>query len=110
MFYRALRRLYFANVATYLCQYHDDSPLSQDELAAIDPFTKLQGKRTPNRSLVESNNAFLSAWGGLKYNLVTNDGEQYLAKESFEFLEDLALSLSRAVLERQQPYRINHKV
>ena len=32
-FYKALRRLYFANVATYLCQYHDDSPLSVSELS-----------------------------------------------------------------------------
>src|SRR5947209_4300491 len=90
-FYRALRRLYFANVATYLCQYHDDSPLSQDELTGIDPFQELAGKRTVNRSLVESINAFLSAWSSLKYNCTTNDGEEYIAKDSYAFMDDLAL-------------------
>src|SRR5215208_2884737 len=58
-FYKALRRLYFANVATYLCQYHDDSPLSQEELTAIESFQKLDGKRRLNRTPVQSINAFL---------------------------------------------------
>ena len=61
------------------------------ELGAIDPFQELEGKRTPSRSPVESMNAFLSVWGGLKYNLVTNAGEEYVAKDSCKFMKDLAL-------------------
>ena len=38
-FYKSLRRLYFANVATFLCQYHDDTPENLD----IDPFQSLEG-------------------------------------------------------------------
>ena len=108
-FYRALRRLYFANVASYLCQYHDDSPLPPEELTAIDPFVALQGKRTPTRTPVESINAFLSPWNGLKYNLITNDGEQYKACDSYEFLEDLTQSLCRAVLEQEGQHQLLSK-
>jgi hypothetical protein len=36
----------------------------------------------------------------LKYNWVTNDGEEYKASDSFEFMDALALSLARAVLEQ----------
>jgi hypothetical protein len=45
-FYKALRWLYFANAATFLCQYHDDTPLSKEELSAVDPFIELEGKQT----------------------------------------------------------------
>ena len=100
-FYKALRRLYFANVATFLCQYYDDSPLHPDELTNIDPFQELEGKQTPTRPWRESLHDFLSAWSSLKYNLVTNDGEQYLAKDSYEFMEMLSMWLCRAVLERE---------
>src|SRR3712207_4633471 len=61
-FYMALRRLYYSNVAAYLCQYHDDSPLTAAKLTAIDSFMELEGKRTPGRSLVESAHDFLDAW------------------------------------------------
>jgi hypothetical protein len=101
VFYKALRRLYFANVAAFLCQYHDDSPLSAKELANIDPFIELTGKRRPERSLIESAHAFLAAWASLKYNLTTNDGEEYKATKSSEFMDGLALSFCSAVLERE---------
>lgn len=98
-FYKSLRRLYFANVATFLCQYHDDSPLSKDELQEIDPFIDLQGKAIPGMSLLEKLNLFLGSWGSLQYNLVTNDGEMYQGKEAYEYINYLALRLSREVVE-----------
>jgi hypothetical protein len=42
-FYKALRRMYYANVACFLCQYHDDTPLGEDELKSISTFQELQG-------------------------------------------------------------------
>jgi Ser/Thr protein kinase RdoA (MazF antagonist) len=101
-FYQALRRLYFANVAAFLCQYHDDSPLRAGELSSIDPFIELTGKQHPERSLGDSAHAFLAAWDSLRYNLTTNDGEAYKAAQSYAFLDNLALTLSREVLKRQQ--------
>jgi hypothetical protein len=100
-FYQTLRRLYFANVATFLCQYHDDTPLPKEELSAVDPFMELEGKRNLERSLLESLHSFLSAWRLLRYNLVTNDGEMYIAKSSYEYLDDLAQLFSREVAERE---------
>src|SRR5215211_7976078 len=103
VFYKALRRLYFANVATYLCQYHDDSPLSPEELQAISPFQTLD----PNlevgfsRTSPQLAHQFLSAWSHLKYNLVTNDGECYQARDSFEQLDALALRIAEDVLETE---------
>ena len=103
-FYMALRRLYFANVAAYLCTYHDDSPLGADELAGIDPFTDLQGHANPLLTTEEKIAQFLSALGSLTYNLITNGGEMYVAKESFEYLETLARRYSRAYFEsRRRP-------
>jgi hypothetical protein len=99
-FYTALRRLYFANVATFLCQYHDDSPLGEAELAAIDTFMELEGKRNPRRSLAESAEAFVSAWSSLKYNLITNDGEHYKAEDSYEFIEQLALTFCHEAMKQ----------
>ena len=102
-FYKALRRLYFANVAAYLCQYHDDSPLSPDELQAISPFQTLD----PNpevgfsRTSPQLAQQFLAAWSHLKYNLVTNDGECYQARDSFELLDALALALAESVLDAE---------
>jgi hypothetical protein len=89
-FYKSLRRLYFANVAAYLCQYHDDTPLSASELTAIDPFCELQGIPKAERTPVEDLHAFLAAWSSLQYNLVTNDGEHYEAKEACASLAQLA--------------------
>src|SRR5256885_1471752 len=76
-FYLALRRLYFANVATYLCQYHDETPLSAEELQGIDPFVGLQGHTKPLTTKLVMLYTFLSAWGLVKYNLTTNAGETY---------------------------------
>ena len=64
-FYKALRRLYFANVAAYLCQYHDDSPLGSDELAGIDPFQDLQGPADPFLSTAEKVARFITALDSL---------------------------------------------
>jgi hypothetical protein len=99
-FYKSLRRLHFANVATFLCQYHDDTKLSDAELASIDPFIELQGKAIPGMSNLEKLNLFLGEWGSLQYNLVTNDGELYKATEAYEYINGLALRLSRAVVEQ----------
>ncbi len=98
-FYKSLRRLYFANVATYLCQYHDDTPLNDNELQAIETFSEIQGKANPLLSEVEALHIFLSAWGSLRYNLVTNDGERYEAKEAYECITSLALTFSRSIIE-----------
>jgi hypothetical protein len=97
VFYTSLRRLYFANVATYLCQYHDETPLAASELAAIDPFSELQGTAKLERTPVANLHAFLDAWGSLQYNLVTNDGEQYEAKDGYAYIADLAEYFSREV-------------
>jgi len=99
-FYKSLRRLHFANVATYLCQYHDDSPLSEEELKHIDPFIGLEGHNNPILSNQVKMKNFLDAWGGLKYNLITNDGEHYEAKEAYAYMNSLAARLSREVIAR----------
>jgi hypothetical protein len=96
-FYKSLRRLYFANVATFLCQYHDDTPLADNELTQIDSFMELEGKNR-FKSDLEALNAFLSAWGRLQYNLVTNDGEYYQAKEACKVIADLAEFFSSEVV------------
>src|SRR2546421_10910450 len=98
-FYKSLRRLYFANVATYLCQYHDDTPLRNNELQAIETFSEIQGKADPRLSNVEALHIFLSAWGSLQYNLTTNDGERYEAREAYEFMTTLSLRFCRSVIE-----------
>lgn len=97
-FYKSLRRLHFANVATYLCQYHDDTLLSDAELAGIDPFISLQGEADPLQSDLEKLNQFIGEWSHLQYNLVTNDGEEYQATTAYEFMNGLAMRLSRAVV------------
>ena len=100
-FYTALRRIYFANVATFLCQYHDDTPLSPEELAAISPFQQLAGDvqtgacSTP----MELAQHFHSAWSALTYNLATNDGEMYQACDSFAYLEGLAVQIAALGLQ-----------
>jgi hypothetical protein len=99
-FSKALRRIYYANVATFLCQYHDDTPLSDDELQAISTFQTL----TPNPAVgrdctdVELAHHFLAAWSLLNYNLMTNDGECYQARDSIAFLDALAMRIARDVL------------
>jgi len=98
-FYKSLRRLYFANVATYLCQYHDDSALPEEELTHIDTFMELEGKNRFESNL-EALNTFLSAWGSLKYNLITNDGEYYQATEAARTVHDLADLFSREVISQ----------
>jgi hypothetical protein len=60
------------------------------------------GTRHPERSLEESAHEFLSAWSSLKYNLTTNDDEEYKAANSSEFMNELVLAFSQAVLERQK--------
>jgi hypothetical protein len=102
-FYKALRRIHFANVGCFLCQYHDDSPLGDDELCAIDPFQDPLLRENPPamtpRQLVEQ---FVEAWSHLKYNLVTNDGEEYQAMESYQILEDLAIEYQRCLNSVEQ--------
>ena len=62
---------------------------------------------TPNRqtgfdrTYVQLAHQFLSAWSHLKYNLVTNDGECYQARDSFEQLDALALRIAEDVLETE---------
>ncbi len=99
-FYKSLRRLYFANLATYLCQYHDNTHLSESDLKAIDGFVTLEGKHNPDYSNLELVNSFISNWRSLAYNLTTNDGEQYIAKEAQEYIEFLVSIFSRKVLEQ----------
>jgi hypothetical protein len=98
-FYKSLRRLYYANVATYLCQYHDDTPLLESELKSIDTFQEISGV-VDTYSLDEVRlYRFVSAWNSLQYNLTTNDGEVYQAKESSEYLTSLVDQWTRRVLE-----------
>lgn len=101
VFYKALRRLYYANVATYLCQYHDSTPLSDDELRSIDTFDRFVPAQCgmdvePGKLIKE----FLEAWGSLKYNLITNEGECYKAAESYEYIEGLAHHYARTLIEQ----------
>jgi len=98
-FYKALRRLHFANVATFLCQYHDDTPESK---LAIDPFADFpQGNPDRTKSVLAHANTFLTAWSSLQYNLITNDGERFIAKEAHEFIEGYARRMSQCVIERE---------
>ena len=97
-FYKSLRRLYFANVATYLCQYHDEPGLTNKDLPPIDPFLNLQGKADPMKSTLEKGNEFLHNWGRLAYNLVTNDGEAYHPRQAYRYINELAIRISRNVI------------
>lgn len=99
-FYKSLRRLYFANVATYLCQYHDEVGLTNKDLPFIDPFMSLQGKADPMKSTLAKAHDFLSSWGSLRYNLVTNDGEEYHPIEAYGYINEVALRISREVIEQ----------
>lgn len=97
-FYRSLRRMYFANVATFLCQYHDETP--ETDLSFIDPFTELEGKNHYDYMTIEEGvDQFLQAWSSLEYNTTTNDGEQYIAKEGHEFLKNYGYNLGRLLAE-----------
>ncbi len=98
-FYTALRRLYFANVAAYLCTYHDETPLRPEELTAIDPFVAMHGHADPSVSTVEQVYRFIHALRSLTYNLVTNAGEEYIAKNSLEYMEGLARRFTLALFE-----------
>ncbi|GHO85206.1 hypothetical protein [Dictyobacter formicarum] len=98
-FYTALRRLYFANVAAYLCQYHDETPLTDEELKSIDSFVALKGQAKPFTTSLVNLQAFLTAWESLKYNLVTNAGERYEAVSAYVYIETLAERFTRAVIE-----------
>ena len=98
-FYKALRRLYFANVSCYLCQYHDDTPLASAELQAIETFSEIEGYSAPVRpDHEELVNQFLDAWRSLKYNLCTNDCELYKASDSYDYMEELAHCYRRALI------------
>jgi hypothetical protein len=96
-FYKALRRMYYANVAAYLCQYHGDKPLSEQELTSIDTVQHIAARKAP-LSVTECARMYLHAWGALKYNTVTNDGEVYRAEDSYALLESLGESTSRLAL------------
>ena len=98
-FYKALRRIYFANVATFLCQYHDDTPLPDEELTRIETFQAVEGHMT-QLSLTQAAHQFLQAWMSLKYNLVTNDGEEFRATDSYTYLGSIAEQCARAALEQ----------
>ncbi len=97
-FYKSLRRLYFANVACWLCQYHDESPLPQGEILSIETFSNIDClKPGPILPPGEHVHNFLEAWGSLNYNLCTNDGEFYKPLESHELITNLAQSYGRAL-------------
>jgi hypothetical protein len=104
-FYKALRRIYFANVAAYLCQYHDDTPLTAEDWSRIDPFIDLRGVGNPTRPVMVALHDFFSSWGSIKYNCTTNDGELYRAKESYTFMENLAITLCELVLDSSTDQR-----
>ena len=96
-FYGALRRLYFANVAAFLCNYHDETELDQETLASIETFSDfgpVQGDS--DKDLHELVYDFCSAWGSLEYNLYTNGGELYKPQESYELLSKMANSYMKA--------------
>lgn len=99
-FYKSLRRMYFANVATWLCQYHAESPLPEQELLSIDTFQVFEGHLTQGKKEPEALNDFIHAWDSLKYNTYTNDGEQYIAKDSYQFIENLVYKFSSEVVDR----------
>src|ERR1700738_5287112 len=92
-FYKSLRRLYFANVATFLCQYHDGTPLLEEELKGIETFAEIEGHPEKGKSSLFYAFQFLYLWGRLKYNLSTNDGEFYEAREAFAYIQELALTI-----------------
>ena len=88
-------------MASFLCQYHDDTPEDISKLD-IDPFSDFpEGKPDRQKNTLANAHAFLLAWNRLKYNLVTNDGEQFIAKEAQDFIEDYASSMSRHIIGRE---------
>ena len=96
-FYRALRRMYYANVAAFLCQYHDDTPLSEDKLTSIDTVQHIPSE-DPSIRVQDCAQLYLEAWWSLKYNTVTNDGEVYKAEDSYALLQALSESMTRLAL------------
>jgi hypothetical protein len=98
-FYTALRRLYFANVASWLCTYHDDTPLSVKELEGIDTFDLDCGKKRCDANYIADLHKFTQAWSRLNYNLVTNGGEAYRPVKSWELVQSLIERLTCYVLE-----------
>jgi hypothetical protein len=100
-FYNSLRRLYFANVATFLCQYHAHTPEDIKNIS-IDTFADFP-KGTPNdhSTILERADVFLQAWSSLQYNLITNDGEQFIPKQAQEFIQNYAERLARCVIEAE---------
>jgi len=96
-FYKALRRMYFANVAAYLCQYHDDSPLSDKELASIDTVQDIPTHPSP-AGVNELARLYIRAWRSLKYNTVTNDGESFRAEDSYQLLQSIGEQMASMAL------------
>src|SRR5262249_12789464 len=104
-FYKALRRMYYANVACFLCQYHDDTPLNEKELTSISTFQELPEAEQDWTKPVEYHlHRFLLAWGSLCYNLVTNDGEEYRAQESYRYIQALVILYARAYFEAKRAF------
>ena len=98
-FYMALRRLHFANVACFLFQYHDDTPLGADELSAIETFAEdMTGKPVIGVTSLQLVSRLLRAWESLKYNLRMNAGELFIAQQSFDYINNLAARYSYALI------------
>jgi hypothetical protein len=103
-FSKALRRLYFANVASFLCQYHDDTPEKGDISQLIDPFVDVQGHSLPELSPAELIWSFTKDLQSLEYNLCTNDGGVFVEQASLEYIKDLAFSYMATWFESYSSY------
>lgn len=89
-FYKSLRRMYFANVACYLCQYHCNNSINTEGISTFKIDLKKLAKEDKEVQNPEDYiSDFLDAFGALEYNLCTNDGENYIAEQAFSLLKGL---------------------
>lgn len=99
-FYKAMRQLYFCNVATWLYQYGKERAFKPEELAVIDSFDELKGNPDYTKKLHESLSDFTHAWTSLTYNLIANDGTQFIQREAVETIEQLIVVFTMELCDR----------
>ena len=92
-FYKALRQLYFCNVATYLYQYDNTEPASYS-------FNELQGIPDKSKKAYESLSSFVHAFTSLTYNLIANDGSQFTVLEAIDIIQQFIIVFTMEVCDR----------
>lgn len=95
-FYKALRQLYFCNVATYLYQYDHSGFTKPTEYS----FQELQGVPDKSKKAYESLSSFSHAFTSLTYNLIANDGSQFTVLEAIDTIQQLLIVFTMEVCDR----------